>query len=1095
MIDNSSLITHHSSLPFYIVGGTVRRDAPCYVRRRADSELYESLRQGNFCYALTARQMGKSSLMVRTAMQLREEGVGVAVLDLTAIGQNIQVEQWYSGLLNQIGQQLDLEDELLEFWDASDKLGALQRWMQAIRQVVLPRYIGQVVIFVDEIDTVRSLPFSTDEFFAGIREFFNHRTEDEELERLVFCLLGVATPSDLIRDTRTTPFNIGRRIELNDFTEAEAAPLAQGLMRPEPLGMKLLQRILYWTGGHPYLTQRLCQGVADDKSVTDPAGVDRLCEKMFLSSRARELDDNLLFVRERILRSETNLANLLDLYSQVRDHKRVLDEDTNPLVGLLRLSGITRIEDGRLAVRNRIYSRVFDGKWITANMPDAEMRRQQAAYRRGLFRAGVYATLVLLIVGGLAFTAIKQRNLANKQAQETRNALIEVAEQKRLAEVQRQLAVEQENIAEQQGESNRRLLYIAHMNLAQKAWETSNIARVVDLLEKYRPEPGQEDLRGFEWYYLWRLCHPELRALQLPANIGTVAFSADGRMVAVCVGKIVKLIDVASGRERFLSKARADEIKAVTFSPDGRRLATGRLNGTIRIWDSARGRESTFNTDMDQITSLSFSPDGKRLAAGSQNGAVEILDLVTGREPLPLEGHTDSVTSIAFSSDGGKLATGSEDGTAIVWDAINGKKLNTLGEHKNTVTSVVFSNDGGKLAAGNQDGSAKIWGVKQGQELLPLEGHTGAVTSVAFFPDGVRLVTGSSDSTARLWDLTMGQPLLTVKGHLGPIISVAIVHEGKQLVTASNDGTLRLWDLAAMEVLTGEHEKRIQSIATSPDGKWLATASWDRTVKLWDAVTGKSLYTLNFKDLVTSVAFSRERKQLVTGSGDTVTLWDLTTRHPITIEDRLNHVNSVAISPDGRLLAIADDDEAIRLVDLQGKRELALFKGHTRSVTCVVFSPDGRYMATGSLDGTAKLWDIAGRRELHSFKKRKSVLTSVHFSPDGKHLATGGQDGVTTLWDIATAVELASFEGHAGWVTAVSFSPDGKRLATGSADSTVKLWDVATRQEVYVFKEHSDQVSSIAFSADGAYLVTCGWDKTWKLFRAATNRGVTARSK
>src|SRR5258705_4271966 len=254
--------------------------------------------------------------MVRSAVRLREEGGAVAVLDLTAIGQNLTAEYWYSGLLDRIGEQLDIEDELEEFWLAHERLGPLQRGMLAIREVVLKKFSGRVVIFIDEIDAVRSLPFSTDEFFAAIRECYNRRTEDPQLNRLTFCLLGVATPSDLIRDTRTTPFNIGVRVELSDFTMEEAVPLAQGLFTDPQKGKQVIQRVLYWTGGHPYLTQRLCEAVS---RTATPADVDRACNELFLSHRARERDDNLLFVRERMLRNEADLSGLLLLYRRVCD--------------------------------------------------------------------------------------------------------------------------------------------------------------------------------------------------------------------------------------------------------------------------------------------------------------------------------------------------------------------------------------------------------------------------------------------------------------------------------------------------------------------------------------------------------------------------------------------------------------------------------------------------------------------------------------------------------------------------------------------------------------------------------------------------------
>ena len=390
-----------ATVGFFVVGGTLRRDAPSYVSRGADQSLYQCLQNGEFCYVLTARQMGKSSLMVRTAARLRDSGTRVAVLDLTSLGQNVNAEQWYNGLLDRVGQHFGLEDELEELWNRFRQLGPMRRFMRAISDSVLSGANDRAVVFVDEIDAVRSLPFSTDEFFAGIRECYNRRPFDSCMERLTFCLLGVATPSDLIRDTRTTPFNIGRRIELSDFSEQEAMPLVQGLGADGGIGAGLLRRIIYWTGGHPYLTQRLCQAVAQHGHIRNPAEVDRLCEQLFLSNRARERDDNLLFVRERMLRSEVDTAALLNLYQKIREGKTVLDDETNPLISVLRLSGISRVQGGALQVRNRIYDKVFDQDWVRANMPGAEVRRQRAAYKRGWKRA-LAITLPVLVLG-LAF--------------------------------------------------------------------------------------------------------------------------------------------------------------------------------------------------------------------------------------------------------------------------------------------------------------------------------------------------------------------------------------------------------------------------------------------------------------------------------------------------------------------------------------------------------------------------------------------------------------------------------------------------------------------------------------------------------------------
>ena len=362
---------HRSDVGYFFDKGTLQSDSPSYVERQADRDLFEGLMAGELCYVLTSRQMGKSSLMVRTAGKLREAGVSVVALDLTALGMNLTPEQWYDGMLSRIGRQLRLEDELEDFWMRNNRLGPVQRLFAALQEIVLSRHKRPLVVFIDELDLVRSLPFPTDELFAAIRECYNRRTEDAQFNRISFCLMGVATPNDLVRDSRVTPFNIGRRIELADFAPDEAMPLANGLGREPAKARTLLERVLYWSNGHPYLTQRLCRAVAQDQTAEDEAGVDRVCERLFLAAKPREEDDNLVFVRKWMLSGEAMRQPLFRLYDQIRHRPRKLrDDDPTAQLNILRLSGIVRFNEALLSVRNRIYARVFDRDWVRSYVDD-----------------------------------------------------------------------------------------------------------------------------------------------------------------------------------------------------------------------------------------------------------------------------------------------------------------------------------------------------------------------------------------------------------------------------------------------------------------------------------------------------------------------------------------------------------------------------------------------------------------------------------------------------------------------------------------------------------------------------------------------------
>ncbi|OKH56980.1 AAA-like domain-containing protein, partial [Scytonema sp. HK-05] len=713
-----------SNPSIYTVGGTVQANQNgIYIPRKADEELLALCREHKFAYILTSRQMGKSSLMVRTVEQLAEEGIQSVVIDLTQVGVQVTAEQWYLGLLTIIEGTLMLDTDVVQWWQENSHLGFTQRLTLFFQDILLKEVTSPVVIFVDEIDTTLNLDF-TDDFFAAIRYLYVARALDAEFQRLSFVLIGVATPGDLIRDPKRTPFNIGQRVDLTDFTFEEAKPLGEGLGLATNEVQQVLRWMLEWTGGHPYLSQRLCCIVSqENKKSWSKADVARVVSSTFLGAMS-EQDNNLQFVRDMLTKRAPDKEGVLSVYREIRRGKSILDEEQSIVKSHLKLSGVVRRENAVLKVRNRIYQQVFDLKWVNKHLP-LNLRDTWEQLKPALPVIGGLTGVVVLLMGLVLYT--------NYQLLRVENLNSEILTQ----------SLNSEN------------LFVSHLNL-EALVESLKLGKRVKLPDK-DIEPGN-------------------------------------RMKAVATFQHV----VYGIRERNRLEGDSSYVTSVAFSPDGKTIASGSDDNTVRLWNLNGQQLKTLSKHSSSVTSVAFSPDGKTIASGSDDNTVRLWNL-KGEHLKTLSGHSSSVTSVAFSPDGKTIASGSDDKTVRLWN-LNGQQLKTLSEHSSSVRSVAFSPDGKTIATGSDDNTVRLWNLK-GEHLKTLSGHSSSVTSVAFSPDGKTIATGSVDKTVRLWNLN-GKQLKTLSGHSSSVMSVAFSPDGKTIATGSLDKTVRLWNLNGQQLKT-----------------------------------------------------------------------------------------------------------------------------------------------------------------------------------------------------------------------------------------------------------------------------------------------------